>query len=254
LSQRILIIDDETNIRQMIRLALEHSGYEVDGAEDGPQGLALLKAGKPYDLILVDYRMPGMSGADVQVQLHRLAPKAHVIMITAFGTIDLAMDAIHAGATDFLRKPFSMETLRNAVSMALATAKCDNPTIPIDKVVRPFSRANINGFSFQVNEDVAHADPDDNAIHAHFIVRQGDTHSEVTVAVQRYVIELAKAYLDTDDVPGGDSFWRGLGEEALAEHLWRHSSLPTGDLSVKELSPALKHWLDSVSTIQVHAK
>src|SRR5579872_503365 len=116
---RILLIDDESNIRTMIRLALQHAGHTVETAADGPEGLEKFGSGEDWDLVLLDHRMPGMAGLDVLREIHRRDPNARVIMITAFGTIDLAVDAMKAGATDFLRKPFTTDTLRGAVRAAL---------------------------------------------------------------------------------------------------------------------------------------
>lgn len=256
MSQRILVIDDETNIRTMIRLTLEHSGYAVDIAEDGEKGLAAFKKDPTYDLVLVDYRMPGMSGTDVQTAIQKVSPKTHVIIITAYGTIDLAMDAIHAGASDFLRKPFTADTLRQTVKRALETAKTSGLAVPIDKVCKPFTRTNINGFSLQVDEDATHRDTDDGSVHAHFIVHRGDTiHQKVTVLLETYVIELAKAHLDVEVVPGGESFWRALCEEALADHLWREAQVPPdGELHIQDLSRDLERWLDSVSTVDTYVQ
>ena len=256
MSQRILVIDDETNIRTMIRLTLEHSGYAVDTAEDGEKGLAAFKKDPTYDLVLVDYRMPGMSGTDVQLAIQKIAPKTHVVIITAYGTIDLAMDAIHAGASDFLRKPFTAETLRQTVKRAMETAKTSGLAVPIDKVCKPFTRTNINGFSLQVDEDATHREPDDGSVSAHFIVHKGDTlHRKVTVALEAYVIELAKAHLDVEVVPGGDSFWRALCEEALADYLWREAQIPADDeLRIQDLSRDLERWLDSVSTVDTYVQ
>ena len=99
---RILVIDDESNIRMMIRLALQHVGHTVEAAADGQEGLARFNERADWDLILLDYRMPGLDGMDVLKQIRWHDPHARVVMITAFGTIDLAVEALKAGATDFL--------------------------------------------------------------------------------------------------------------------------------------------------------
>jgi DNA-binding NtrC family response regulator len=117
---RILIIDDESNIRMMLRLALQHVGHTVETAADGPEGLEKFgEGGAAWDVALLDQRMPGMEGLEVLREMRRRDPDARIIMITAFGTIDLAEEALQAGATDFLRKPFTVDTLRGAVQAAL---------------------------------------------------------------------------------------------------------------------------------------
>ena len=101
---RILLIDDEGNLRLMIRLALQHAGHTVETAADGPEGLAKFGEGAGWDLTLLDQRMPGMEGMEVLREIRRREPEAKVIMITAFGTIDLAGEAMerHCGTGRFV--------------------------------------------------------------------------------------------------------------------------------------------------------
>ena len=120
---RILLIDDEANIRMMVKMALEQKKHSVETAADGPDGLIKFGTGTGWDLVLLDHRMPGMDGIDVLHELRRRDPKCRVVMITAFGTFQLARTAIEAGATDFLRKPFTIETLRDFVAAALDRAR-----------------------------------------------------------------------------------------------------------------------------------
>lgn len=124
---RILIVDDEENIRTTMRFALEAVGYRVRTAPDGPAGLAAFSSGEGWDLVLLDQRMPGMEGLEVLRQLGERDPTARVIMVTAYGTIELAVDAMKAGAVDFLRKPFTAVVLRGAVEAALAQPRGGAP-------------------------------------------------------------------------------------------------------------------------------
>src|SRR5579862_2615392 len=103
----------------MIRLALQHVGYQVEAASDGEEGLRKFGDGEGWDLVLLDQRMPGMTGIEVQKVIRKRSSKTKLIMITAFGTIDLAAEAIQAGAMDFLRKPFTADTLRGAIQSAI---------------------------------------------------------------------------------------------------------------------------------------
>src|SRR5688572_8246742 len=116
---RILVVDDEHNVRLMIRLALQHVGHTVALAADGPEGLDKFGDGTAWDLTLLDHRMPGIEGLEVLREMRRRDVNAKVIMITAFGTIDLAIEAMKAGAMDFLRKPFKADTLRGTVQAVL---------------------------------------------------------------------------------------------------------------------------------------
>ncbi len=246
---RILIIDDETNIRMMIRLALQHVGHEVQDAADGEQGIAKCRE-SAWDLVLLDQRMPGMSGIDVQRAIRKLQPKQRIIMITAFGTIDLAAEAIQAGAMDFLRKPFTAETLRQAVTSAL-----ERPVLSLAEntasAFTPFTRTTINGFRFEPMPEGRTTEGGD--ITCEFVVDQpGGTHTNVSVILPNYVIELVKAYTDTEEPPGGEGFWQGLCEEALANFLWQNAEIPPQNrLRLEDLSAGLQRWLDSVLTVEL---
>src|SRR4029453_3949462 len=116
----ILIIDDEARIRRMIRLTLETAGYEVGEAGDGTQGLEIFGDGSAWDAVLLDQKMPGLDGLETLRRIKGRAPGARGIMGTAFASIELAVDAMKLGATDFVRKPMTPEVLRGAVTAALS--------------------------------------------------------------------------------------------------------------------------------------
>ena len=114
---KLLVIDDEPHIRQMVRLTLEAAGYQVDEAAAGEAGLALYEARGGYDAVLLDQKMPGIDGLQTLKQLKEREPDVRVIKVTAFASIDLAVEAMRLGATDFLRKPANRND--NAVRPAL---------------------------------------------------------------------------------------------------------------------------------------
>src|SRR6187455_589835 len=118
--KRILIIDDEENIRRVTRLTLEAAGYEVSEAGDGEKGIEDFGDGSRWDAVLLDQRMPGMDGLETLRLINERDPTARVIMSTAYASIELAVDAMKLGATDFVRKPMTPEILRNSVAAALA--------------------------------------------------------------------------------------------------------------------------------------
>ena len=126
MSRRILIIDDEENIRRVTRLTLQAAGYEVGEAGDGERGLEAFGNGSAWDAVLLDQRMPGMDGLETLRQIKERQPDARVIMSTAYASIELAVDAMKLGATDFVRKPMTPEILRNAVAASLSK----QPSIP----------------------------------------------------------------------------------------------------------------------------
>src|SRR6266480_1656860 len=120
MSKRVLIIDDEENIRRVTRLTLEAAGYDVGEASDGERGLETFGEGSAWDAVLLDQRMPGIDGLETLRQIKQRQPLARVIMSTAYASIELAVDAMKLGATDFVRKPMTPEILRNAIAASLS--------------------------------------------------------------------------------------------------------------------------------------
>src|SRR5258705_3892464 len=130
MSKRILIIDDEENIRRVTRITLQAAGYEVGEADDGERGLAVFGDGSGWDAVLLDQRMPGMDGLETLRHINERDATARVIMATAYASIELAVDAMKLGASDFVRKPMTPETLRNAVAAALTKERQESPALP----------------------------------------------------------------------------------------------------------------------------
>ena len=246
---RILVVDDETNIRRMIQMALQHSGHTVETAADGSEGLEKFSDGTPWDLVLLDQRMPGLEGLTVLGQMRYQKPDAKIIMATAVGTIDLAVEAMKAGATDFLRKPFTAEMLRGAVDAALedkaaAKPKIGEPNAPSNSPT--FGMTTINGFriEFQPGAGVKIG----NGTGYAFTVRSpaGET-QQCTVVMSTLVEELIKAHLDRDELPGGARFWQALCEEALANYLWQNAEFPLDSLlHIDDFTSGLRRFVDSV--------
>ena len=117
---RILVVDDEEHLRRVMRLTLEAVGYDVGEASDGEEALRLFEDGLSFDAILLDQRMPGIDGLETLKRMKMRRADACIIMVTAYATVELAVDAMKLGATDFVRKPMTPETLRHAVAAALA--------------------------------------------------------------------------------------------------------------------------------------
>jgi DNA-binding NtrC family response regulator len=114
MSKPILIVDDEKNIRLTLSTALESLGIETDTAEDGEEALAKLRE-KEFGLILLDLHMPGVNGMEVLRQVREISPDIRAIIITAYGTVELAVEAMKLGAIDFVQKPFVPEEVRETV-------------------------------------------------------------------------------------------------------------------------------------------
>jgi len=116
---RILVIDDELGIREGCRRALSPHGYRVEVAENGPVGLRKMREEGPFDLILLDAMMPGMSGVEVLRHCREMDPFQICVIITGYATVDLAVQATREGAYDFLAKPFSADALLMTANRAL---------------------------------------------------------------------------------------------------------------------------------------
>jgi len=114
---RILVIDDDDGLRDSLQLLLAAEGYETVGAEDAGAAMREVERGA-FDVILCDVRMPGVDGMELLPQLVQRLPSTAVVMMSAYGTEELALQAIRAGAYDYLAKPFqpaeALFTLRKA--------------------------------------------------------------------------------------------------------------------------------------------
>lgn len=115
---KILVIDDERSIRSTLKDILEYEKYQVDLAEDGQQGIDLVRKNE-YDIVLCDIKMPGMDGIEVLEKIQILAPDVPVVMISGHGNIDTAVESIKKGAFDYIEKPLDLNrlliTIRNAM-------------------------------------------------------------------------------------------------------------------------------------------
>ena len=118
----VLIIDDEPAHRLMVRVVLGDAGFKVLEADNGPAGLAAVRT-RPVDVILLDMRMPGMSGQEVLQRLQESGSCPPVIMLTAFGSVGNAVEAMKAGAWDYLTKPTDNDELLAVVQKAYDHAR-----------------------------------------------------------------------------------------------------------------------------------
>jgi len=107
---RIIITDDEENIRKTLAFFLREEGYHCDVAESGAQALELVREGG-IDLVLTDVRMPGMDGVELMKQVHQWSPETLVVLMTAFASVDTAVAALRAGAADYFLKPLDFDEL-----------------------------------------------------------------------------------------------------------------------------------------------
>ena len=116
---RILIIEDNETMRTGVTLVVERMGHEAVAVSGGPAGLARMKEGA-FDLVITDYRMEGMDGLAVLEAVKRERAETDVVLITAHGTVEIAVEAMKKGAADFITKPFPPDELRLKVGRVLA--------------------------------------------------------------------------------------------------------------------------------------
>jgi len=231
--RRILVIDDEEHIRRVMRMTLETAGYEVGEAADGPRGLEAFGDGSAWDAVLLDQKMPGMDGLETLRRMKERRGDARVIMITAYASIELAVDAMKLGATDFVRKPMTPEIVRNAVTAALASAaRAVSPPVPAPgeapaAPVPPVTRLTLNGFRLWHATGTEEAPPADPSTRRFIVQHPEGGEQEVVVEIDPgnmgYVERMTGRRL-----PAGHSFWTWQAERLLNNFLWNEGKVPPG--------------------------
>jgi len=145
--QRILIIDDEAGIRDSLETLLTLEGFRVEMAADGQAGLDMLTR-HSYDLLLLDLALPGESGIDLLPRIKSLAPDLPIIMITAYGTVNNVVDAIQAGASNFIQKPWDNEKLLADIRIAIGKNRAEEEVKQLKRTLKQrYSFQNIVGKS-----------------------------------------------------------------------------------------------------------
>jgi two-component system response regulator PilR (NtrC family) len=149
---RILIVEDEKSMREVLKILLEGERYEVVSASDGLEGLSYL-ANDIFDLVITDVKMPKVDGFELLKKTKEISPDTIVIMITAFGTTEAAIEAMKAGAYDYINKPFKIDEIRLIVEKALEKKRLSEEVSLLRKKVKTTCRLeNIIGQSPQMQE------------------------------------------------------------------------------------------------------
>jgi CheY-like chemotaxis protein len=222
--EHILIIDDEDHIRRMMRLTLETASYIVGEASNGLEGLSVYGDGSQWDVVVLDQRMPGIDGLETLRRLKTINPQARVVMATAYASIELAVDAMKLGATDFVRKPMTPETLRHAVAAALARPSAQSlspvPQSPASSLT--VETITMNGFSI--------LDPENSewqlAEERRFtVVSPSGSRHEVLVQIDEEVLDYVER-LARRRLPFESSFWTEEARRLLANYLWNRGEVP----------------------------
>ncbi|MBI4688199.1 MAG: response regulator [Nitrospirae bacterium] len=120
--KNILIVDDDAELRANLSEILTGKGYRTEEASSGKEAVERAAA-QEFDIVLLDLMMPKMSGMDVLSELRKIKPKTKIIMITAFATVDNAVEAIKKGASDYISKPFKIDELLITIRRALEESR-----------------------------------------------------------------------------------------------------------------------------------
>jgi DNA-binding NtrC family response regulator len=143
----VLIIDDEAAIRESLQTLLEIEGYEVETAGDGVEGLARL-AERPFDLVLLDFALPERNGIEILQDIRERDSELAVIMITAYGTVENAVNAMQSGATNFIQKPWDNEKLLADIRGAVGRRRAEEEVVHLKRALKErYSFENIVGKS-----------------------------------------------------------------------------------------------------------
>ena len=140
---RILIVEDEKSMREVLRILLEGEGYEVTTASDSVDAASLLNR-DIFNMVITDIKMPGMSGFDILKKVMETSPATIVIMITAFGTTESAVQAMQLCAYDYIHKPFKIDEIRTVVRKALERHKlAEEVSLLREKIKTTYELGNI---------------------------------------------------------------------------------------------------------------
>ena len=142
----ILIIDDDDQLRKSFQKLLSEEGYTAEGAASGEAGLEIIKGRLP-DLVIVDVRLPGMNGLETFQVIHRAEPKLPVIIMTAYGTTETAIEATKMGAFDYVLKPFEIPAMLAVIKQALEAGRFMRTPVTMDGSPDETAREAIVGHS-----------------------------------------------------------------------------------------------------------
>jgi len=138
--RRILIVDDELSVRQSLQEWFLEDGFDVETAEDGNIALQRLNRG-PFDIILVDLKMPGMDGITLQRRIREVDQNATIIILTAYASVDTAVQALKLGAFDYVTKPVDPDDLSHLVRNALRQKELAEENIRLKEKVSELGQA-----------------------------------------------------------------------------------------------------------------
>jgi two-component system, NtrC family, response regulator PilR len=133
--ERILVVDDESGMREFLKIMLEKMGYQVDSSDSGEDAIKKIEQGR-HDLVICDLKMPRISGLEVLRRSKETNPEAPVLMITAFGSAESAVEAMKLGAYDYITKPFKVDEMQFVIHKAMEKARLLEENIQLKKELK----------------------------------------------------------------------------------------------------------------------
>lgn len=200
---RVLVVDDEETIREMLAEFLEMEGYAVDTAEDGMAALSAMEDAH-FDLVLTDLKMPRMGGISLLEQIGKHAPSTMAVIMTGFGTVDTAIDAMKRGAHDYILKPFKIHDVIHVIDRAVEKKRMETENIRLRQALSLYRVSEAISVSLSLDQ------------------------------VMETIIDSCLTELDGDLI----SAWLDDGEGGLFERERRQSDRqPVGGADIGELDP-----------------
>jgi len=133
MSEKILVVDDELDMLMLLRMIIEdNSDYAVETTNNPSEGLKMLTE-KDYDLVISDLKMPGMDGMELFDELKEIKPGVPVIIITAYGSLETADEAMKKGVSDFITKPFRKDSILFTINRVLELARVQKENVELKK-------------------------------------------------------------------------------------------------------------------------
>ncbi len=192
-----------------------------------------------WDVVLLDQKMPGMDGLEVLREIKQRKVDTAVIMVTAFASIELAVEAMKLGATDFVRKPMTPETLRNAVTAALTkvatTTKAQTSSISDEQPPSPIQTITMNGFEISRPFEASGSKLEEPGERRFLVKNPRGWEREVIVEIPDDVVAYVER-ITRRRLPPENSFWTYRAEHTLATYLWNESRFPDRGLAISELT------------------
>jgi len=141
-NERILVAEDERDLRRMCQRALELAGYETVGVADGREAIATAQR-EPFDVLVTDIKMPDVGGLDAFSAIRAFRPDLTSVVMTGFGTLETAMQAIRLGVYEFVLKPFRPDELTSAVERALARRRAERESARLSALIPLFDLSRV---------------------------------------------------------------------------------------------------------------